>query len=849
MPKSLFDDLRAQRFNPKPAARLKPNFFARVARGCWNAAPLIISFWLIFALASGYSALRSFQTPSTAKLDIPSPLHSAQDLAQKFPGLENLQTILLANGNANVLDDQRADLVATLRQQKDVYELVFAPGFGDYYEAHGLLYHPLNEVNARVAYATSLKPLFSAIAAAPNANSMATLVNEVSASISQNREPQGLEDLFAQSAASLQALMAGEDQPVDWSKIAAIQNESTATTATILAIPKPGAAVEARAMTLKLLDVIKSSSTTLAKLEQAETPNTAQNAPSLNGPRAIAAGIIGVVFAGLVLALSLGRVRLAMVGAAPVLCAGLFAATAILNASGPLWSTFWPLLLVVVLGTTHMSVRYAANVIETANGQGARETSVMLASQNYGRALLWILSALCLVVLGLIFLQDHQVQVAVGLTLAGILLGYLSVITLMPALFRAMPDAAKWRAGDWLIPAHQALFETGQWQFLARGLVALGAATSLYVLFTIAPFQKVVSVEGPVNILVNSEAKAREVIQNLKSVDAAQSVRWLAMFLPEDVKAKRESLSQLKDQFPRIDPVASEPPQDLRDQLDTLGESLKEISATPETKPALKKAADEFRRSLALLGATSGDEQVRQLENRLFGGFNRLADRADVLASVSAPTMETLPEELRKLFMSADGEFRLEVLPAAGVSNRKLALALDAYGFDPIHPALAQDQKRSDQLRQVYVVFGFGVVALALLVMFKFGASADLTFSGAAIGGAIFILVGAERLWQTDWNLQWLLIGVAVLANLGATLIKTPMAKPSTALSAIEVFLLPTLCLCLALPHLLLQVDLLAEEMMPISLALCLSAVVVGLLQQHGDSSNLLNHDDYGIDG
>jgi hypothetical protein len=501
------------------------------------------------------------------------------------------------------------------------------------------------------------------------------------------------------------------------------------------------------------------------------------------------------------------------------------------------------------LVVAHLSVRSAANVIQAAKGQAARETSVMLAAQNHGEGLLWILAITCLVVLSLVFIQEQRIQVVVAATIGAMLLGYLCVITLVPTLFRALPEAAKWRAGDWLIPAHQALFETTRWQVLARGMVAIGAAASLYVLFTIAPFQRVVVLDGPVNILVNSEAKAKEVIKNLKSVDAAQSVRWLAMFLPEDVEAKRASLAKLKDQFPRIDPVASQAPQDLRDQIDTLGESLKEISATAETKPALKQAADEFRRSLALLGATSGDEQVRQLENRLFGGFNRLADRGDTLASVGTPTMETLPEELRKLFMSADGEFRLEILPAPGISNRKLALALYANGFDPVHPALAQDEMRSAQLRQVFMIFGIAIAVLALTVMFRFGASADLTFSGAAIAGAIFILVGAERLWQTEWNLQWLLIGVAVLANLGATLIKTPMAKPSTALSAIEVFLLPTLCLCLALPCLLLQVDLLAKEVMPISLALCLSAIVVGLLQQHGNASKLLNRDDYGIGG
>jgi uncharacterized protein len=849
MPQSLFENLRAQRFEPPPLRRIKPNGFARFARGCWNAAPWVIAFWFLVTVASIYAAWQFYENPDFSKRAIPLPILAEQDLSQKFPGLENLQTMVLANGNAAMLEEQRADLVATLRQQTDTFDLVFAPGFGDYYDAHGLLYHPLAEVKARVAYALSLKPLFSAIAEAPNANSMATLVNEVSASIAQGREPQGLEDLFTQSAASLQALMTGVDTPVDWSIVADIDNDSTATQAIVLAIPKPNAASQARVISLKLLDVIKSSSTTTVNFQQAENTETSQSLLKLDAPRALAAGLIGLVFAGLVLALALGRLRLAIVCALPVACVAAFTSAALLKVCGQAWMTYWPLLALVLLTAAHISIRYAANVIVASNVQTARESSIMSAAQNHGRGLLWIMVlALCAGV-ALLALQDPKLNLLAAVTFVAIIAGLFCVISLSPALFRVFPDAAKWRAGDWLVPAHQALFETGPWQFMAKALVGLGACASLFVIFTTAPLQPLAAQDGPVNILVNSKVKAEEVIQNLKSVKAAQSVRWLTMFLPEDAEAKRLHLVELKDQFPRIDPVASQAPQDLRDQIDTLSQSLKDISATPETKPTLKKAADDFRRSLALLGATSGDEQVRQLENRLFGGFNRLADRADVLANTNVPTLESLPEELRKLFMTADGEFRLEILPAPGVSNRNLALSLNAADFDVIHPVLVQKETTDGRLRVVLLLLGMVVISSALLLMFRFGATPNLTGAGLAFAAAICILTGAERLWQTEWNLQWLLVGIAVLANLAMTLIKTPMAKASTALSAIEVFLIPAVALSLILPFMLLNVDAIANEVLPMALALGLSAAVVGLWQQHGTSRDLLKVDDYGIDG
>ena len=118
-----------------------------------------------------------------------------------------------------------------------------------------------------------------------------------------------------------------------------------------------------------------------------------------------------------------------------------------------------------------------------------------------------------------------------------------------------------------------------------------------------------------------------------------------------------------------------------------------------------------------------------------------------------------------------------------------------------------------------------------------------------AFAAALCILLGAERVWQADWNMNWLLLAIVVLANLSAMLIKMPMAVASTALSAIEVFLIPAILLSLALPFALLNVSLIENELMPIALALGLVAMVVGLLQKHGSDTDLLKQDDYGIDG
>ncbi len=833
MPPSLFDDLRAQRYQPPTSARITPNFHARIARFCWNNVVAVCVLWLAIAAAATYGSWRSYQAPDVMALEIPHGQYSADLLAAAFPGLENLQTILLANGNAATLDQQRADLVNTLDQHKELYDLVFAPGAGDYYEANAMLYHPLAEVKARVAYALSLKPLFAAIAEAPNANSMATLVNEVSASIAQQRDPQGLEDLFTESAASVEALMIGVDRPVDWSKVADLNQASTATTATILAIPKSGAEAQARIFSLKLLDVIRNSSDTTSRLSQGETVKKARPQLPLNWPRVFAASIIGLVFMALVLALSLGRARLLLVTSVPIIVVAALAAFGLMTAARANWLAFWPFYAAVLLTTAHVTLRYSARVIVQAQGQGARQANVMLAAHNHGYELKYVAWVGAAIWAGLLLSSKSPVFAVALWFIVIILIGYVCVLTLTPTLFHMFPEAANWRAKDWLEPAHQALFESGQWQFLARSLVAALVAASLFVVFTQKPLKPLEPPDAPVNIIANSEAKAKDLIQSLKTVKAANSVRWIAMFLPDDAKTKLGILNELKDQFPRIDPVASQPPDDLRDQIDTLSESLKVIAATPQTKPALKKAADEFRRSLALLAATSADDQVKQLENRLFGGFNRLADKADLMASLTPPDLAHLPQELRRLFVSSEGQYRLEVLPAEGVSNKQLAFALRDAGFAPIHPALAFTENATAQVIAVIRILAIGLGLVALVLILRFRATYNLLMAAMAALAASVILLGAERLWQAEWNVQWLLTCMAVFSGYWITQVKTPMMGASTALSAMEAFLIPALTLSISLPFVLLGVTPLAQQFMPISIGLSLGALVVGLLQDH----------------
>lgn len=833
MARSLFHELRDQQNALMAPSRLQPNALARLARFSWRNAAWVLLAWAAIATAAATLAINRAVPPTLEQLPIPIRPVEPAGPAAGFSRLDALQTITVSNRDPALLDEQRGDLLQTLRQRRDVYELVFSPGFGDYYESHGLLYRPLEEIKGRVAYALSLKPLFNAVAQAPSASSMSTLVSEIAAGIKQGRDPQGLDDLLAASADSVQALMKGEDKPVDWAAIADLETVNTTSLVTILALPKPGQTAAANALTLKLLNILRSSSDSVTELNKTEpSVETPASAP-VEWPRAASAALMGLVFAGLLLALSLGRTRMAIVILVPALITAGIVAVGFCVLIGPAWLSFWPLALGMVMLAGVLGLHYVLSIAEHSAGRGARETSIMLAAQFDGTEVLWLAGLMTAPWLGLFVLRAGLVTQLTGFVLATSALTALCVLTLIPAAMRFLPQAANWRAREWLVPAHRALFETGQWQFLGRALGVLMVAAALAVIFGVQSNQARTLLGGPVTLVAGNQIEAEAAIARLKKFPSAQGVRWLAMFQPQEAQQKIAELKPLKDQFPRITPVQSESADDLRDQIETLQESLKQIGDASSANAKLRKAADDFRRSLALLGATSDDRQVRLLENRLFGGFNRLADKADELATLDAPVLTTLPGELRTLFGTPEKALRIEVIPAAGISNAALALTLEEAGFNVLHPAVAQESAAAARLHAVLWVLGAGIGIASLLIMFAIGNTPALTRAGFILAASLIVLTAAERLWQSDWTLSWLLAVLAILSALAAALYNSRRMEGSTAVTAVNLFLIPAVAMALVAPFQALGIGAVADVLLPPAFGLAIVAAITGLLQRH----------------
>ena len=800
--------------------KLQPNGFAKLARFVSRNSIPVLFIWLFVIGIAVFVAVQKITSVEQQPLEFDAasiPAENLKLLNSNFPHLESLVTITLNNENSDSLKQTRDALVSTIENQKDQFELVFAAGTGEFYDTHAMLYRSKQEIEARVAYALSLRPLFSAIAQAPSAESLSTLVGEVSTAIKQGRDPQGLDDLFRQSASSLQALMQGTTQPVDWTAIAGLNVAPSPTSAVILVLPKSGQEQKALAFLKQSLTALGNQTATQATLLQTSAQNSEKPIAPVGRSRIIQAASLAVLLLLLGLASVLGRANLILMIAFPV-SAGL--SIAILSAAFIMPSNvlaLWPVYIGVGFAAFIMTVRFAFAAVEAMAETRSTETAIMLAAQKQGSGLLWLAAINIAVWAGFLTLWGQEATAITAIAAIGVIAALCANFTLILPLTKLFGSVLNWQAQAWVNPFYVTLFENHIWRrarsFLTL-LVLAAAGAGLYFLPLAWKDSKIEIVANqPVNILVTSIDEAQGVLLKLKSIPEASAVRWLGAFLPQDIELKQTALTPLKNQFPRIGSLNAQLPDDLRDQISALQDSLTEIASLPNTRPELRSASDEFRRSLALLSGTSSNAEIVEIENRLFGRFNTLADRADFLATLEKPKLESLDSRLKTLFLSQDNIYRLEVSPVPGVLNAQLAEILFKNNLSVAHPSLVAGL-HEQSLKKTIVVVGTAACVLGLIVLsLSMAEGAGIASASLTVLILMLIFGGALGVLHLKLQPELLFTGITLLGLLfsiiATTFLKAEISKQGapSALHALEAWLPAIVTLACVVPIFLLGIE------------------------------------------
>jgi uncharacterized protein len=175
-----------------------------------------------------------------------------------------------------------------------------------------------------------------------------------------------------------------------------------------------------------------------------------------------------------------------------------------------------------------------------------------------------------------------------------------------------------------------------------------------------------------VNLIAPDLQAARDLADRLRGVDGVAQVRTVESFIPDEQEQKRAALAAVKEQFKstgrtidrELDASA------LQEGLLKLQRSAAGLAAAATNLPALQEAAEAFSVALGDFAAQQrpGAGGLDALNEALAGGLPGLFDQ--LRQSVLSVTLDDLPYELRREWLSPDGIARVQVLPTADATDR-----------------------------------------------------------------------------------------------------------------------------------------------------------------------------------
>ncbi len=163
------------------------------------------------------------------------------------------------------------------------------------------------------------------------------------------------------------------------------------------------------------------------------------------------------------------------------------------------------------------------------------------------------------------------------------------------------------------------------------------------------------------------------------------SVISITSFVPSDQDEKLALIDELAFVLAGIlAPLAAKADPTPAENSALLADFLATLATRSAQNDALGTAAGRLARAIASLGDTSGnlnDATIAELERRYVTHVPYMFDRLDATLLAGPVDLATLPEEITSQWIAADGQARLLIQPASGItSNRDLQIFADAVG-------------------------------------------------------------------------------------------------------------------------------------------------------------------------
>jgi hopanoid biosynthesis associated RND transporter like protein HpnN len=214
--------------------------------------------------------------------------------------------------------------------------------------------------------------------------------------------------------------------------------------------------------------------------------------------------------------------------------------------------------------------------------------------------------------------------------------------------------------------------------------------------------------------LVASEEEAAETAAKARALETVRSTRTLLNFIPKDQDEKLDLISYSAGA--------------LAFALDAAGDNSAAPSAEAGARAlkarlegAYDAASPAGRLAVALGAALESPQNFAAIEKHIFAYWPALIARLKDQLGADFVDVETLPDNIKRRYLSADGQWRVDILPAADGRDPK-ALAAFVKSVEKVFPDIGggavQSQKSGETIARAMVEASF--IALAVITIFLF---------------------------------------------------------------------------------------------------------------------------------
>ncbi|MBW2314217.1 MAG: MMPL family transporter [Deltaproteobacteria bacterium] len=663
----------------------------------------------ITLLCAGYAFQNlgvNSDNPRMMPKDMPTRIHF-EAFEEVFPSFENVLVVVVDGETPEVARKAATTLADALRTRPTFFHDVHLPGAGDFFEQHGLLYQPLDDLELFSEQIVTIQPLLASLEREPSLANLVSLIEE-----------------------GLDATGGALDSPDEWGRVLDRFSDATVTVYSEypLAISwedltLEGTPVDAQTRyTLIVEPVLDFAAVFPAERPMLEVHRVTEELglvaergvqvritghPALNHEE-MQGVILDIVtgtflFLGLVLFVlyrALSSVRMVIAALITLVCGLLwttaFAAFAVgdLSLASLTFAIFF-----VGLGvdfTIHLGMAYASAISRGITAEAAMEESIAAVGNSF------LLCTLTTSMGFFVFIPTDNLAIAeLGLISgSGMIINLFVTVTLFPALLAgwlriegktAPPPRFRLDGGFRRGLAHHPRVVAG----VAFSAFALAAVAATEVRFddnilnirdpetvSVQIFEELVEESGerspwPINAIAADLDAAEEMAQELEALDVVSKAIHLRDYVPEDQEDKLDILADLGfllDTPPGSLVYAS--PRTTEAQvaaLRTFRDYLR--SASPERDSSMGRSmrllADrlsEFLERVDADPAHAADALVK-LESILLSGVPELFDRLRRATEVEEITLERLPESLKERMIAEDGRARVQIFPAEVLST------------------------------------------------------------------------------------------------------------------------------------------------------------------------------------